>query len=247
MSGDGRGAAAKMLCSLGVSTIYEAAGRRGGMDPDIRPIASGMRVCGPVFTAACHPGDNLAAHRALAVAPAGSVLVVAGAGVFVGYWGELMTIAAQARGIAGLVIDGAVRDVAVLVERAFPVWARGVSMRGAAKETAGVIGAPVVCGGIAAAPGDWVVGDDDGVVCVAAAELERVASAALARTRREAELAERLRSGETTIDALGLRDALVRQGVADQATRVTRQSARSRPTGTGAAPGPSGRRSSRAP
>ena len=149
-------------------------------------------------------GDNLAIHIALERAPRGSVLVV-GTGNFVaGYWGVVLTVAAEAAGLAGLVIDGGVRDVAALARRRFPVFTRGVSVRGTVKASAPSVGKPVPFTGVTVAAGDLVVADDDGVIVLPRADVERTLAAGEARAAKEAEMMSRLASGATTLDLLGL-------------------------------------------
>jgi 4-hydroxy-4-methyl-2-oxoglutarate aldolase len=121
-----------------------------------------------------------------------------------GYWGEVLTTAAQARGIAGLVIDGCVRDVDALAAHAFPVFAAGIALTGATKELPGSVGRPVIAGDVEVDPGDWVVGDVDGVVVIPLAHLDAVIAAADARTAKEAALFTALRNGKTTIELLGI-------------------------------------------
>ena len=124
-------------------------------------------VAAPAYTARCAPADNLAVHLAVTLAPPGSVLVVdASHEPERGYWGEVLTTAAEARGLAGLVIDGCVRDTAALEAHGFPVFSAGVALRGAAKISGGVVGAPVTIGDVEVDTGDWVVGDRDGVAVV---------------------------------------------------------------------------------
>lgn len=186
------------------ATVHEASGRVGHLHPSIKPIQSGVVVAGRAVTADCHPGDNLALHRALLEAGPGDVLVGAARGHIVGYWGEIMAVAAQVRGIGGLVVDGGCRDTAAMRERGFPVWSAGVSVAGCVKVTPGSIQVPVVAGGVAVHPGDYVIADDDGVVVVAADRIEEVLDAADARAGKEAEIMRRLAEGETTIDLMGL-------------------------------------------
>src|SRR5581483_8263277 len=144
-------------------------------------------------------------HVAVARAPAGSVLVVdVGLQPELGYWGEVLTTAAEARGIAGLVIDGCVRDSAALEAHRFPVFATGVALRGATKTLPGAVGVPVVVGEVEVNPGDWVVGDRDGVVIVPGGALDDVIGAGRARATREARYFEQLRAGSTTLELLGL-------------------------------------------
>lgn len=194
------------LRSAGVSTVYEAAERNGGMDPGIRPITEGQLLCGRALTVRCQPGDNLAVHQAVARASRGDVLVVDGGGVIVGYWGEILTAAARKRGVAGLVIDGGVRDVGRLRELAFPVWSRGISMRSAMKVATGAVAAPVTCGGVEIATGDWVLADDDGVVIVAAASATIVLERTLVRLATEAGFLEQIEQGVSTLDLFNLRE-----------------------------------------
>lgn len=195
--------------TLAAATLHEAYGQRGALDPTIRQMTPGFTVCGPAFTVRCQSGDNLTLHAAVADANPGDVLV-ADVGDFVdaGHWGEILTVAATSRQIAGLVINGGVRDVAALGTWEFPVFARGISMKATTKRIRGLINHPVVCGGVEIHPGDLVVGDEDGVVAVARADVSDVISLSRERETREVRLMERLRQGELTLDLLGLRSLL---------------------------------------
>ena len=196
------------LRGFGSATVYEVAGEVTPLDPAIRALSAADRVAGPAFTVRCARRDNLAIHRAVAEAPAGSVLVVDAGGDAAGYWGEILTVAAMARGIAGLVIDGGVRDTAPIAERGFPVWSRNVGIARCVKVDPGEVGGIVTVGGVKVATGDIVVADADGVVAIPSDSLGEVLVAAEQRAVREAELFERLRAGELTIDLLGLRERL---------------------------------------
>jgi 4-hydroxy-4-methyl-2-oxoglutarate aldolase len=153
----------------------------------------------------CGDGDNLAVHVAVAGAPAGTVLVVEpGQPRELGFWGEVLTTAAESRGVAGLVIDGGVRDVAALGSHHFPVFSAMVALPGAAKVAGGEVGGRVRVGDVDVDTGDWVVGDADGVAVVPGDRLDEVLVAGRARADKEAEMFERLRAGATTIELLGL-------------------------------------------
>jgi 4-hydroxy-4-methyl-2-oxoglutarate aldolase len=158
----------------------------------------------------CTPADNLAIHVAVARAPAGTALVVdVGDVPDRGYFGEVLTTAAQARGIVGLVIDGGVRDVAALRGLDFPVFASMVSLPGASKVAAGTVGRPTPVAGVQVALGDWVVGDVDGVVIVPGGKIEEIVAAAQVRTDKEVGYFQSLRSGATTVELLGLDSSVV--------------------------------------
>ncbi len=162
---------------------------------------------------ACTAGDNLAVHVAVSRAPAGSVLVVSvEEDPAFGYWGEVLTTAAQARGLSGLVIDGGVRDSTALEAHRFPVFASMVALRGASKDKGGEIATPVVVGDVSVRCGDWVVADADGVVVIDAGELVEVLEKARERADRERRMFEELRGGRTTLDLLGLDGSKVRIG-----------------------------------
>ncbi len=166
---------------------------------------TGYPVQGPAFPVEITAGENATLHRAVYAAPAGSILVVDGHGhVDRAVWGEVLTVAAQQRGIGGLVLDGAVRDLHAMRERAFPVFAVGTSPAGPHKHPPGRIGVLISCGGVAVAPGDLVVGDADGVAVVPAADVERVLADARVRASREQEWIAALESGATTLELLGL-------------------------------------------
>jgi 4-hydroxy-4-methyl-2-oxoglutarate aldolase len=192
--------------ALAAATLYEANGRQGALDPAIRQMAPGLTLCGPALTVRCQSGDNLTLHAAVARAKPGDVLV-ADVGDFAdaGHWGEILTVAATARQIAGLVINGGVRDIAALPVHRFPVFARAVSMKATTKLLHGLIDVPIVCGGVAINPGDLVLGDADGVVAIPKADVSEVLRLAQEREASEAVMMQRLRDGALTIDLLDLR------------------------------------------
>jgi 4-hydroxy-4-methyl-2-oxoglutarate aldolase len=192
----------------GSATVYEAADGLTPLDPAIRGLLPSRSIAGPALTVRCAHRDNLALHRAIAEAAEGSVLVVDAGGDAAGYFGEVLTVAALARGIAGLVIDGGVRDTQPIDQRGFPVWARHVAIDRCVKLDPGEVGGRVTVGGVEIDPGDIVVADADGIVVIPPSSVPTVLEAAEARMAREAELFDRLRVGELTIDLLGLRDRL---------------------------------------
>jgi 4-hydroxy-4-methyl-2-oxoglutarate aldolase len=200
MSGSGVG---EELLRHGTATLGESGARR--MRSRIRPVWSGAEVAGPAVPVRCTPGDNLPIHVGVTVAPPGSVLVVdVGEERELGFWGEVLTTAAQARGIAGLVIDGCVRDVDALAAHGFPVFSSGVALTGATKEMPGSVNREIVAGDVEVEAGDWIVGDVDGVIVVPHADVDAVLAAADARTKKEAGLFDALEAGHTTIELLGL-------------------------------------------
>jgi 4-hydroxy-4-methyl-2-oxoglutarate aldolase len=193
----------EQLLTLGAATLGESGGRP--MRARIRPAWPGARLAAPAFTARCTSADNLAIHAAVARAPRGSALAVeVGIERELGYWGEVLTTAAIARSLTGLVIDGCVRDVAALETHGFPVFSTGVALPGATKELPGATGGTAVVGEVDVHTGDWLVGDADGVTVVRAAQLVDVLAAGQARAEREQALFAALRDGKTTVDLLGI-------------------------------------------
>lgn len=185
------------------ATLHEAAGRIGVMPSVIKPVAPSFKVCGPAVTVHSPGGDNLWLHRAIYVAQPGDVLVVHVSDAYdFGYWGEIMSAAAHARGLGGLVIDGCVRDGAILEQFGFPVFARGLCIRGTGKDfgARGWINHPTLFGNLTVNPGDLVVGDTDGVVVLPRERAPELVQAAVAREQKEAGIIERLKAGERTLE-----------------------------------------------
>ena len=186
---------------LGAATVYEASGQRGSVDPRIKPLARGIRLLGPAFTVECHPKDNLMLHKALQIAEKGDVLVVSTQGYSeAGYWGGLMSGSAVARQLGGLAIDGCVRDSAEVVEMGFPVFCRGTCIRGTKKGTLGRVNHPILFGEVVVEPGDLVLGDDDGLVIVARAEIEAVLKASQERVAKEVKKESELAKGVSSVE-----------------------------------------------
>jgi 4-hydroxy-4-methyl-2-oxoglutarate aldolase len=199
---------AKALLALGSATLGESGGRP--MRPRIKPAWPGARLAAPAVPVRCSPGDNLAIHVAVANAPTGSVLVVdVGDVAERGYWGEVLTTGAESRGLAGLVIDGGVRDIEAIAAHGFPVFSSTIALRGASKEQAGTVGLPVAVGGAPVRLGDWIVGDYDGVTVVPAGFLDEVLAAGRAREAKEKTMFEKLKAGSTTVELLNLDPAPV--------------------------------------
>lgn len=194
------------LAEIDVATIYEAQGAYNALPPEIRTPHPGTELTGVAYPVSASPGDNLWLHRAVAMAPAGAVLVVSTGGrPEHGYWGEVLAEAAMAAGIRGLVIDGGVRDVRALGSLGFPVFARRIDIRGTTKDPAlpGGAGTAVRIGDVRVAAGDVVRGDDDGVVIVEGDRLGEVLEASRARIAKEADFIRRLRAGESSLDLYG--------------------------------------------
>jgi 4-hydroxy-4-methyl-2-oxoglutarate aldolase len=202
------------LARLGVATVHEATGRAGYLGPGLRPIQDGMRTGGTAVTALCWPGDNLMIHAAVEQCQAGDLLVVTTASPCRdGLFGELLATSLAARGVRGLVIETGVRDVAELRAMRFGVWSAAVSAQGTVKETAGAVNVPVVIGGQVVRPGDAIIADDDGVVCVPRADAGQALEAARARAAKEDRNREALAGGQLGLDMYGLRDKLAALGV----------------------------------
>ena len=192
-----------LLTSLGSATLGESGAV--ALPPKLRPMWPGAAFAAPAFTIACPPGDNLAIHAGIAKAPVGAAMVVSVAGdVPRGYWGEVMTVAAQSAGVVALVIDGPVRDVDAMRRRGFPVFARGTALPGATKTGPGTLGGPVAIADTLVFSGDWLVGDADGLVVVRAGSLAACEQAASERALKEGRFFESLQAGKTTVELLGL-------------------------------------------
>ncbi len=192
----------------GTATLFESAmlPTTVAVDPLIHPIWPGAAVAGPAYPVECAPGDNLGIQIALERAPKGAVQVVDARGFIAGYWGEVPTVYAEARGIRGLVIDGGVRDTAALQARGFPAFARGISVRGTLKTSVPSVGKPLSLAGTSVAAGDLVLGDADGVLVIPADQVEATIARGQARVAKEAEWMKVLVAGATTLDLMGLAD-----------------------------------------
>jgi len=188
------------------ATLHEAAGKIGVLPQAIKPVAPDFRVYGPAVTVHSPGGDNLWLHRAIYAAEPGDVLVVHVSDRYDhGYWGEIMSTAAQVRGLAGLVIDGCVRDVPLLREIGFPVFARGLCIRGTGKDfgARGWVNHPMLIDGVVVNAGDLVCGDEDGVVVIGREQVPQTLDSAARRAALESGIIERLRAGETTLKIYG--------------------------------------------
>ncbi|MBN9410657.1 MAG: RraA family protein [Burkholderiales bacterium] len=178
----------------------------------LRTLTPGLRLAGPALTVHVPAGDNLAIHAALSRARPGDVLVIDGqAHLERALMGGIMSTQAKAAGVAGVVIDGAMRDVAELPAIGLPAFACGVHPAGPHKAGPGRVGHPVHCAGVEVRPGDWIFGDDDGVVVVPAARREQIVAAAGAKLAREQARLAAIARGELV--AAWLADALAAGGV----------------------------------
>ncbi|MDO8032849.1 4-carboxy-4-hydroxy-2-oxoadipate aldolase/oxaloacetate decarboxylase [Janthinobacterium sp. SUN128] len=199
------------LRQLGAATIYEAQGAKGALDSGIKPIAPGMRLAGPALTVDTRPADNLMLHYAMLKARPGDVLVVDAKGFLeAGVWGDVFTEQAQRIGLAGLVIHGAVRDAAAMTQAGFPVFSRGLSIKGTGKHQPGRLNVTITIGDVGIDPGDIIVGDQDGVVVVRRHEVDDVLLKSRQREEKEAQFRQQIRDGATTVELLGLDETLRR-------------------------------------
>lgn len=193
------------LQSLPAASLYEAAGQRGDMAPHIRARAGGKRLAGFAFTLRTLPGDNLGVFHAISAAQRDDVLVIdAGGTDRLTIWGGTSAIAAHAKGVAGCVTNAAIRDVAEIDALGFPVFAAGTSVRGASKNHAGWMNIPVCVGDVTVNPGDLIVGDEDGVVVIPAADIDAVVARAVELEAGHVLRDTRLRAGESIASVMKL-------------------------------------------
>lgn len=198
----------------GVATVHEAMGRTGLVGPALRPIQDGTRIAGSAVTVLSWPGDNLMIHAAVEQCEAGDILVVATVSPSLdGSFGELFATALHHRGVQGLVTTGGVRDVVDLRAMGFPVWSAAVNAQGTVKATPGSVNVPIVVGGTTVRPGDVIVADDDGVLCVPRATAAEALAASDARVEREAAARADYQSGGLSLDRNKLRGVLSDLGV----------------------------------
>lgn len=203
--------------ALDVATVYEASGRKGFVDSAIKPVSRGTRICGAAYTVQCAPGDNLMLHKALQCATAGDVLVASvGGEPDFGYWGALMATAGVAKELAGLAIDGCIRDSAEIVKMGFPVFCRGFCIKGTTKSVLGLINYPLNFGHITVFPGDLILGDDDGMVLVRFDECEDVLAKSLKRVELEDTKAKQLKKGVTSVELNNLEKVFESLGLAEE-------------------------------
>jgi RraA family protein len=199
----------KALAAAPTAWLSDALDRWGNLHPSIRPVTPGMQCFGPAVTVRCWPADNLTIHRAVELAGHGDVLVIdGGSDGETALLGDILVYAARLRGVAGIVLQGLIRDRGALAAQGLPVFARGATARGPVKQTLGAIQVPIQCGGVPVRPGDLVAGDDDGVVVVPREQAAAVAERLRVIHDTEERVKRALAAGQTTVDILGLRAKL---------------------------------------
>jgi 4-hydroxy-4-methyl-2-oxoglutarate aldolase len=188
--------------------------RMNAMQAAIKPVRQGVWFAGPAVTVKCMAGDNIMSHHAIYLAQRGDVLVIDGRSHSdTAIWGGIQTLAAGLRGVAGVVVDGAIRDLEDSRNAAIAICCRAVTPAGPHKGWGGSVNEPVACGGVVVHPGDLVVGDDDGVVVIPRLDAALVLERARKRLREEQEWIRRVQAGESTVGILGFDEKLKQLGV----------------------------------
>ena len=187
---------ARRFLDIPVANVSDCMARMTAGGATLRPMHDGASMAGPAFTVKTRPGDNLMIHKALSLASAGDVIVVDGGGDLTNALiGEIMAGKARQFGLAGIVIHGSVRDARAIRSGSFPVFAAGVTHRGPYKDGPGEINVPIAIDGMVIEPGDLILGDDDGVLCVPLDSVESLHAAARERMALEARMVAEIQAG----------------------------------------------------
>jgi 3-hexulose-6-phosphate synthase/6-phospho-3-hexuloisomerase len=187
----------KRLLALRPALLSDALGKSGAMDHDMRSWSANCRMAGPTATLRVHTADILMVGKALSDCPKGFVLVIDGQGELnTALWGAITTVCARRKGVEGVVIDGAIRDVAQIRRDRLPVFARAAVPNAGGAEYRGEIGVTIQCAGAVVGPGDWIVSDEDGIVVVPQSRVEATLQAAERLRTVEIEIQRRVEAGE---------------------------------------------------
>lgn len=194
----------KELSQFSTATLHEALGQIGNLPYQIKPLSKNMKVCGRAYTVKAKAFMNINLHRAYAYAQAGDVIVADCSGGYeAGYWGDLLTLGAMKQGIAGLVIDACVRDADEIEALGFPVFCRGLCIKGTGKDPEGSFNEPIKIGEVTINAGDYIVGDRDGVMVIPKDRVEEAIEKAKAREQKEARTRAELNKGLTSLQIYG--------------------------------------------
>ncbi len=200
------------LMKIGTGPVSDALDKGGAMSHEMRPWSANVRMAGPAFTVQVHTADILMVAKALAECPAGHVLVIDGHGEKnTALWGGLTTMSALKKSLAGVVVEGSIRDLADIRVSKLPVFARAVVPNAGGAQYAGKLQIPVACGGVVVQPGDWVVGDEDGVVVIPLVRLEEVVEKAARIVEAETRIAKAIRAGVEVATLLRVDETLERK------------------------------------
>ena len=196
---------------LPVANVSDCMSRMVASGPTLRPLHKGGVLAGPAFTVKTRPGDNLMVHKAIDIAEPGDVIVVdAGGDLTSAIVGELMLLQVAKRGIAGVIINGSVRDLSWIQASDFPVYAAGVTHRGPYKDGPGEINGPIAIDGMVIEAGDMILGDEDGFVCVPYDNLATVLETTIAKKAAEDQMMTEIAAG--TMDRAWVDESLKRLG-----------------------------------
>ena len=202
---------ARAFLDIPVANVSDCMSRMSAGGPDVRPMHAGGRMAGPALTVKVRPGDNLMIHKALELANAGDVIVVDGGGDLTNALiGDIMVGEAIKRKLGGLVIYGAIRDSGEIATLSMPVFASGVTHRGPYKDGPGEINVPIAINGMVIEPGDLIIGDDDGVLCVPFDSVSSLLEAAREKQKVESKMVADIEAGkldrswvDATLERLG--------------------------------------------
>ena len=222
------------------ANVSDAMGKTNTMDAAIKIVNPGKPITAPAYTVDCYPGGIITCHKALGEVQPGQVLVINGHGdPQAAMWGGLMSLEALQRGVAGVIVDGAVRDVNTIAELGLPVFARHVTPCVGSNRTVGTTGTPIVCGGVIVRTGDLIVADDDGVVVIPQERVDEVLRRVDAIIEKERQIAEAVRAGAHIADFIGMSQEIA---AADAARAASATPATSTSSATSATSASGGRR-----